>query len=118
MEPQKTDGTQPRTAWGDAYDTEGPVPAGQAERKNREGGPVQMVQGPVGLMKGCGLHILKYDGAADHREEGPSHPGPPFMPQCPTVGKKGDEPKSVSTGNGKELAKNTKQHLCKLWGKP
>ena len=48
-----------------------------------------MVQGPVGLMKGCGLHILKYDGAADHREEGPSHPGPPFMPQCPTVGKKG-----------------------------
>ena len=77
-----------------------------------------MVQGPVGLMKGCGFHILKYDGAADHREESPSHPGPPFMPQCPTVGKKGDEPKSVSTGNGKELAKNTKQYLCKLWGKP
>ena len=90
------------------------------ERKTGEEGPVQTVQELAGLMKGCGLHPvgLKSNGAGDHREESPSHPSPPFMPQCPTVGKKGSEPKSVPTGNVKEWAKNTKQHPCKLWGKP
>lgn len=76
------------------------------ERKTREG-PVQTVQELAGLMKGCGLHPVgrKYNGAGDHREESPSHPSPAFLSQCPTVGKKGSEPKSVPTGNVKELAK-------------
>lgn len=44
--------------------------------------------GLAGLMKGCGLHPvgLKYDGAADHREESPSHP---VLPSCSSVPLKG-----------------------------